>query len=202
MKRLALIILSLLLLAPTLTFAADSDAPAGALPCDYAVPEETGSYVSHLCDGDPFTTLTVHSGETLSVRPSGGAVSLYADLYEIHVPFELLYLDADGNALEKQTLKPSSPHLLLPLDAGVAEVRFVPTARDLVLSELYPCDGSFVPPFSDTDAHADVLAFLDRPGDELELFGGLFAQLAGEHGLSVQIVYVTETKGFELHQCL
>lgn len=204
MKRFALILISLLLLLPAWTAAETAELPTGAVRCTVTAPDEVMPYISNLYDSDPYTKVTLHTGEVLSIQLDGAAPELlYFEFYELQKPFSLYFMNAEGIAVRRQDFKPTSYHLLQPIDTtGIVELRIVPTLGDLVLSELFPCDASFVPPFPETDAHADVLVALDRPSAELEALGGLLAQLAGEHGLSVQVVYFAQTPGFESHQCM
>ena len=74
MKRLLLLIFALLLTLPTLSRAEDAPAIAeGALPCEYTVPEEVEFYVSHLSDGDPFTTVSLYPDESIEMEIPYGA---------------------------------------------------------------------------------------------------------------------------------
>lgn len=206
LKRIALIILSLLLLLPALTVGEQTDErQKGVLPCSFLAPEEILPYAEqHLSDGDAFTTVTLHKGETLTMQFSGGApIGLYFDFYEVPTPFDLKFLDAEGAVLSAQSIKQADYLEWLPIEQeSVAAVSLIPTVKDLVLSDWYACTADFELPFPDTGTHADALVILDLPGEELEMLGGLLAMLAGEHGLSVQVMYITQTTGYVAHQCM
>ena len=205
-KRLIALVLILILLIPA-AVQADQDTPAtGVLPCTYSAPSEVQSYIEHLYDGKPDTTVTLYRGESLTITfPEGTRADyLYFDFYEIPQSYELVFLDADGNTLKRNpTGEIRGVQQLIPVDYDdAASAVLKATDKTMVLSEWFACTSAFVPPFSDTNEHADVLIVMNKPGDELELFGGLLAQLAGEHGLSVQVVYMTKVDGFHMHQCI
>ncbi len=203
-RRSLLLLLSLLLILPAAAFAEQAPVPDGTLTCTFTGPDEVQSYVSHLFDGDTGTTVTIKRGETLRMQIEDGTPSaLFFDFYERPDAFTLSYLDADGNALGEERFTTSDHHLLIPLDYGsLSEIELYVESGQVRICEWYACTAAFIPPFTDRSETADVLAVLNEPGDELYLFGGLFAMLAGEHGLSVQVVYLTAADGYRTHQCM
>ena len=204
-KRILPILLALFLLLPNAVSAESENRSDGVLPCSFAAPDEVQSYAAeHLSDGDPFTTVTLHRGETLTMQWDGGVPDgLFFHFYENPSPFEIRVKNAEGKTLSANSYRQADYTEWLPIDAEDAvSVSLIPTVKDLVLSEWRACTSGFSLPFPDAETHADVLVVLDRPGDELEQFGGLFALLCGEHGLSVQIRYVTQASGYETQQCM
>ncbi len=203
-KHLIALILILVLLLPA-AVQAGTDAPEnGILPCEYTVPKEAEYYMEHLCDGKYDTTLTLYRGETLTVQfPEGTHVdSLFLDFYTLPESYELHYYDAEGKHIDFQWERQPAYQTLIPIAEGITRVMIKATDKTLVLCECYPCTDAYVPLFPDVGDHADVLIVLNKPGDELQLLGGLIAQLAGEHGLSVQVDYLIKTDGYHTRQCM
>lgn len=199
------LLFTLFLLLPA-AVQASSDAPeSGILSGVYTVPEQAQSYTDHLCDGDARTTLTLYRGEQLSltVPENGGATGLFLNFYGLPTGYELRFLGTEGNTL-KRIVEENAQDIqkLIPLEPGTERIVLRSEDRSLILSECLLCTDAFVPPFPETAAHADILVVLNAPGDELRLLGGLLAQLAGEHGLDVQVVYLTKADGFYSQQCL
>ena len=91
-----LLLISILLLLPSVGHADAPSAREGTLPCTFAAPDEVQPYVSHLSDGDPNTTVTLVRGESLVMRPSSDAAALYFDFYERPGTFTLTCTDAQG----------------------------------------------------------------------------------------------------------
>lgn len=203
-RRSILLLLTLLLILPSSVFAEQTSAQDGTLSCAFFGPDEVQSYVDHLFDGDPVTTVTLRRGETLRMEIDGGTpAALFFDFYERTGEFTLTFADANGAPLGEQRCTADEYHVLLPVPYdSVAAVTLRVDKGDVRLCEWFACTDSFTPQFSDTGETADVLAVLNEPGDELYRFGGLFALLAGEHGLSVQVVYLTGTDGYHAHQCM
>ncbi len=206
-KRLIVFLFILFLIAPAAVHADSGTPENGVLACTYQAPQEAQTYTEHLCDGDPFTTVTLFRGESLTmVFPKNGTVKqLCFEFFELPEAYELLFFDANGVQVKHLWISEiTGIHQILPMeypDAASVTLKAT-TGNSLILSEWLACTDAFVPPFPDTDAHADVLVVLNRPGDELELLGGLLAQLAGEHGLSVQVVYLTKADGYHTQQCI
>ncbi len=205
-NRTLLILLCFLLIMPVLGAAEQEDSSlSGVLPVSWTAPKEAQAYTENLTDNDPFTTVTLRKGEALTMRFRSGSVPdrLYFDLFQLPPQFILIYLDANNKSLLQKTVRPESIHFSIKFERkDAAAVRLVADGKDLILSEWYACTEAFQMPFPDTGAHADVMIILDQPGDELELLSGLAAMLAGEHGLSVQMIYITEAPGYETHQCI
>ena len=203
-RRTILLLLSLLLLLPAVGRGEETPVPDGTLACTFTGPDEVQSYVSYLTDGDTGTTVTIKKGETLRMRIEDGTPSaLFLDFYERPGAFTLTYLDADGNALGEERFAAADHHLSIPIDFGsLSEIKLYVESGQVRICEWYACTAAFVPPFPDRSETADVLAVLNEPGDELDQFGGLFALLAGEHGLSVQVIYLTAADGYRTHQCM
>ncbi len=199
-----LFLLCLLLFLPAFSVAEQDDPKDGTLPCTFTAPDETQSYTAHLSDDDPYTTLTVKRKETLRMELAGGAPSaLYFDFFERPAEFKLSFLDENGTLLGEQKISNASYHLTVPVSFdGLFAVVLAPVSGDVRIGEWYACAEDFTSAFSDTSETADVLAVLNEPGDELTVFGGLFAALAGERGLSVQVVYLTQADGYHTHQCM
>ena len=202
--RSLLLLLSLLLILPAVTFAEQTTQTDGTLLCTFTGPDEVQSYLGHLSDGDVYTTVTIRRGETLRMQIEGGTPdALFFDFYERPDAFTLTYLDADGNELKRERFATADHHLSVPLDSGsLSEIELYVEGGQVRICEWYACTAGFEPPFPDRSETADVLAVLNEPGDELDRFGGLFALLAGEHGLSVQVVYMTAADGYRTHQCM
>ncbi len=205
-KVLFALILVVVLLLPAAVQAGTGAPENGILPCTYTAPDDAQSYTAHLCDGNDDTTVTLYRGEQLTMTFEKGAYpdALFFDFYELPDSYEVLFCDADGGVLERfWTNEIPGHHVIMPVevpDAACATLKA--TDRTLSISEWYACTNAFVPPFADTGERADVLVVLNEPGDELKLFGGLFAQLAGEHGLSVQVDYLTKADAYRTHQCI
>lgn len=197
-----LTLLSLLLLLPSVS-RAEQAAPDGALPCTYTVPDEVQSYSSYLNDGDPYTTVTLKRKETLRMQIDGGApLGLFFDFFDLTGTFTLTFYDAEGNRLSEQKFADVIYHFMLPVShENVSAVELTVVSGEVRIAECFAYSEGFVPPFSDADP-TEVLVILNEPGDELYLFGGLLAKLAGEHGLSVQVVYLTQTDAWHAHQCM
>ena len=118
-RRALLLLLSLLLLLPAVTFAEQTAAPDGTLACTFTGPDEVQSYLWHLSDGSAYTTVTVKRNETLRMQIENGTPTmLFFDFYERPEAFILTYLDADGNALGEEQYKAVDHHLLIPLEFG------------------------------------------------------------------------------------
>ena len=203
MKRLLLLIFALLLTLPTLSRAEDAPAIAeGALPCEYTVPEEVEFYVSHLSDGDPFTTVSLYPDESIEMEIPYGARMLYLDFYEANSVYTLTVYGADNRIISSVRRTSSVGILRVPVDETAERAKIVSESRFLVLSDWYAVADESVLPFPDTDGHADVLVVLNTPGDELLKLGGLLPMLCKEHGLSAKILYLNGGDGYHAHQCM
>lgn len=204
-KRTLILLFALLLLTPA-AVQAGSDAPEnGVVPCEYLVPAEAQSYTEQLLDGDLSTTLTLYRNENLTLMSTENnpATGLFLAFYELPDNYEIRFLDETGRTIKRvYNESVTNMHEWIPFEPGAAKAVLWTTGRSLILSECHLCTDAFVLPFPDTDAHADVLVILNEPGDELTLLGGLLYQLAGEHRLSVQVVYLTKADGFHTQQCL
>lgn len=202
-KRSLLLLLSVILLLPAVSLGETSSGPDGTVPCTFIAPEEVQSYTSHLSDGDPDTTVTLRTGETLTMQLSGTPSGLYFDFYTFPGTFLLTYLDAEGTILGQERFR-SAEHLVFIPAAyeTLSAVSLTVENGDVRISEWLACTDAFPLPFPDTDKRADVLVVLNEPGDELALLGGLLAMLSGEHGLSTQVVYLTQADGYVTHQCM
>ncbi len=203
-KRILLVVLSVIMLLPAAVSAEEPSASEGTLPCTFTAPTEVQSYVSHLQDGDPYTTVTIQKGESLTMQFSGETPSgLFFDFYTKPGTFVLTYWDANGTKIAQERYRDAGYHLSVPMpETPAASVTLSVEAGQARISEWLACTDAFVPPFPDTGKEADVLVVLNEPGDELVRLGGLLAMLAGEHGLSVQIMYFTQADGYHTHQCL
>lgn len=207
-RRILLIFWILLLLPLHVRPALSEDADASAsflLPCGYRAPAQVTGYLHHLCDHDPYTTVTLQRGEALElVLPENAPLSsLYIDFYEVPSVLEITFLNAEHTVLATEIVR--SPEVLFSYpvpDLPVQYVRLSPLASNAVFSELYALTDGFVPPFTDNTTPCDLLVVLNEPTDELEQLGGLLALLSGEHGLSTQVVYLTRADGFYTHQCI
>ena len=202
-KRILLVILILILALPTFAIAEETPVRAeGALPCTYTVPDEVESYVSHLYDGDPFTTVTITSKEQLSMDVPSGAQILFIEFYEARQNYTLTLFDADNRVID--TIKNTSEcgFLRVPLDGSVVKASLTTTSRYLAISDWYAAADESLLPFPDTGEHADVLVVLNEPGDELRKLGGVLPMLCGEHGLSAQVMYMTAADGYLSTQCM
>ena len=203
LKRILLAVLILILAIPTVSLAEDTTARAeGALPCTYTVPEEVESYVWHLYDGDPFTTVTIGSKEQLIMDVPSGAKMLFIEFFEARQSYTLTLFDADNHPID--TIKSTSEcgFLRVPLDKSVAKASLATASRFLVISDWYAVSDESLLPFPDTGDHADVLVILNEPGDELRKLGGVLPMLCGEHGLSAQVMYMTAADGYLSTQCM
>ena len=205
-KPILIILLAAVLLLPAAVSSAADEPGNGLLACTYTTETEAQSYVDHLYDGNAFTTLTLYRGERISMTlPDGArAANLFFHFFEKPDSFEVHFFDADGQDLKRYwTNQITGMQMLVPVEAeNTARIELTATDRALVLSEWTACTESFVPPFADTGKEADVLVVLNEPGDELQLLGGVLADLALEHGLTVQVDYLTAKDGYHTQQCM
>ncbi len=201
-KRFLLLILALLMMLPAVTLAEGDSHTEDALPCEYTAPEEVMSYISHLNDDDPFTTVTLKINESVTMTVPSGAQALFFAFFRSDEQYALTYLDAEGNRIDALRGVAAIGYYSIPVPENTATVMIVPESRTLTLSELYAVKEGFELPFPDTGEQADVLVYLNKPGDELEKLGGVLPLLCGEHGLSAQIIYTTAVDGYYSMQCL
>lgn len=210
LKRTLLIILAFFLI-PFNCLVSLADGLTGAeelfLPYTIIAPESVQGYAGHLCDNDYHTRVTLKQNESLDLIPAeNGIKGLFFDFYKPAKNLELLFLDSRGETVDRKVLSdtdylmsveiPSADH------SSIASIRLKPLTQEVSFSEIRIYREGFSMPFPDTRSAADVLLVLNEPGDELEKYGGLLALLAGEHNLSVQILYFTETEDLKAHQCL
>ena len=202
-KRFLLLVLALLMMLPTFSLAEDTAARAeGALPCEYTVPEEVESYVSHLCDADPFTTVTLRKGEQLALNVPDGAKMLFIEFFEASQNYSVTFYNADNRVIDTVGGSSKCGFLRIPLDKKAVKAVLTTASRFLAISECYPTSDESLLPFPDTDETADILVVLNEPGDELLKLGGVLPMLCGEHGLSAQVIYMTAADGYISTQCL
>lgn len=201
-KRFLICILALLLLPAWAAAETVPSAQEGVLSCSYDGPEETKDYLDHLSDGDPFTTVTLRYGETLSMQIPEGCTQLFFDFYDASGRYELTLTDANGKRIESKKGTQNALYLTVPLDGTAKKATLTCQSGRVAVGEWLACTDAFVPPFPDTAPEADVLVVLNTPGDELFKLGGLIPLLAGEHGLSVQVLYFTRVDGYHTHQCI
>ena len=197
-RRFAICILGLLLLLPGHTFSEPSAPPDGVIACAVSGPKAVASYLDHLTDGDPFSTVTLEKRERLTLTlPDGAAPSgLYLDLF---APGSLCVTLISPNGKDVFTPEAAVGLRRYPLDPSVTEI-VLEAQEKTVLSELYAAERELRLPLADC-AQADVLILLNEPGDELERLGGLPARFAAQ-GYSVQIDYFTAADGDTAHRCL
>ena len=203
LKRLFLLIFALLLTLPAVVFAEDAPNKAdAALPCEYTVPEEVESYVSHLFDGDPFTTVSLYPDEHIEMKVPSGEKTLIVGFYEANKVYSLMVFDADGRRLSSMRKTTSIGYMSVPLDASASTVKIYSESRFLVLSDFFAAADDGALPFRDTNDRADILIVLNTPGDELTKLGGLLPALCGEHGFSARVMYLNGADGYHSHQCI
>jgi outer membrane biosynthesis protein TonB len=201
-KRFLLLILALLMMLPAVTLAESDSHAEDALPCEYTAPEEVMSYISHLYDDDPFTTATLKINENVTMTVPADAQALYVVFFKADERYTLTYLDAEGKRFNTVSGVTAVGYNSIPIPENAAKVMIIPETRMLTLSEFYAVKEGFELPFPDTSEQADVLVYLNTPGDELEKLGGVLPLLCGEHGLSAQIIYTTAADGYHSMQCL
>lgn len=202
-KRFLLLILALVMLLPAFSIAEDTPSRAeGALPCEYTVPDEVMSYVSHVYDDDPFTTVTLKLGESATMTVPSGAKELFFAFYKADERYSITFFDEEGKRLNAARNITAVGYFDIPVEDHAKTVTIVPESRTLTIGEWYPVADGYAYPFPDTSEHADVLVYLNAPGDELTKLGGVLPMLCGEHGLSAQIIYMTAADGYKSTQCI
>ena len=202
-KRLLLFVMALAMLLPAISFAEDAPSRAeGALPCEYTAPEEVMPYISHFYDGDPFTTVTIKVSESVTMTLPSGAQTLFFSFYKADERYAITFFDAEGKRLNAARNITSIGYLGIPVEPNAVTVTIVPESRTLTLGEWYAVKDDCEFPFPDTGEQADVLVYLNAPGDELTKLGGVLPLLCGEHGLSAQVIYTTAADGYKSTQCI
>ena len=202
-KRFLLLILVLVMTLPMVSLAEDTPSRAeDALPCEYTVPDEVTSYVSHLYDDDPFTTVTLKVSESAAMTVPSGAKELVFSFYKADERYSITFFNAEGFRINAARNVTAVGYCTIPIEENTDKVTIVPESRTLTIGEWYPAADGYALPFPDTSEQVDVLVYLNAPGDELEKLGGVLPLLCGEHGLSAQIIYMMAADGFKSTQCL
>ncbi len=203
------VLLSILILISALPASAvesaESSADSFRIPCIIKGPEEVSSYLNNLTDDDPYTKVTLKRNEAVVFNlPDNSAVKgVFFDFYERALAVDIKLFDAKGAVLSHEVLKDTDYLVDYPINVeGVASISVMSGNGETVISDITVYSDGFVSPFSDSSSHTDLLVILNRPKDELELYGGLLFELCLERGLSAQIVYMTKTDGYEVHQCM
>lgn len=202
-KRAIIFIILVLLTVPTLAVSEDVvESPDGMLPCTYTAPDEVRSYVSNLCDGDPFTTLTLNRGERLSMDVPKGASVFLINFYSGGGRYVIEQRDSEGGLLSRTAGVSSPGWVRMPVDEGAVSAVLISDPFPTVLSEWIVGTRNLESPFPDTEGEADILVVLGEPGEELTKLGGILPTLCREHGLSVQVMYYIGADGYHSQQCL
>lgn len=210
-KRILLVILAFLLIPlHCLTAFAEKtvDDEDCFLPCELSAPEPMQGYLGHLSDNNYHTHVTIKQKESIEIHLTTGEdfTGLFLDFYKPARNLEILYLDHERNTVFREFFADTDYLLSVEKpqigDSAIASIVLKPTSQEISFNEVRVYRGSFSMPFPDARTTADVLVVLNKPGDELEKLGGLLALLAGEHNLSVQVLYLTKTDDMRAHQCM
>ena len=173
---------------PEPTSAPTPEPVEGAIPCEYTVPEEVEPYAWHLCDGDPFTTVTLRRSESITMNVPKDTKMLLLGFYDNDKSYELFLFDAEEQLIETSQGTSLPGYQYIPIGSNVTKAVLICDSWTMSIADWYAVAEEDMLPFPDTEDEADVLVVLNAPGDELTKLGGVLPTLCGEHGLSARVV--------------
>lgn len=207
LKRMAWLLLCLLLLLP-LNAWADDDAPEAeelTVLCAFTWTGGVQERAFALTDGKINTSCRMKAGDALIIRADRDMGTLLLRFYQTDSAFLLLQRREDGRQLGMGVLKPNVA-LTIPLKTGCREIELRPLGEGLRICEAavfgpgaLPAD---VPHPEAPLKKADFLLVATHPDDEWVFLGGVYPLYGGERGYAGTVVYMTLPTWERAQECI
>ena len=200
MKRIGCILLAVLLLGLTVSFASGDE----GFSVTYRMPN--GQPDSRLTDADVMTRLTVYQSQKIELQLSnaGEGRTLYLEWFSLPANAAVEQYGAGGERLSVSTFQmPDRYAEEIPVDAACTRIVLAPSGSDCVVSTLFVSEEAPSPErgwLFETPEACDILIIAPTPADVMETFGPTLAKYAIGHGVTVGIVCMTVDYRYRLEE--